>query len=428
MLYKSINLIVTIFLSFIVAEIFAQDTVTVMQYNLLQYSNSASACIPIAEKTGYIKTICKYVKPDILGVNELYPNATTADYLLNNALNTDGVTYYKRSTYSNLAGSDLVNALYYNDNKLGLISNTPIQTVYRDINIFKLFYRASNLATTHDTIYLRVVVAHLKASNTPTDAASRSQMTNDLMNYLTNINVANNYLFQGDCNLYTSAEQAYQNLISSSNANMRFYDPINRAGNWNGNSSFKDIHTQSTHNSGSSCYITGGLDDRFDLILISNDVRTGNKKVSYIAGSYKAIGQDGNHFNNDLTASPANNSAPTAVINALYGNSDHLPVSLKLKVTPTSSGIESMESNGISNLEIVNPFADKLEISFFATKPSKSTIQIINSLGTVCHECKIAVKQDENNFIIPVNLPKGIYFLKIIGENKIQFVKKIVRN
>lgn len=428
MLYKSINLIVTIFLSFIVAEIFAQDTVTVMQYNLLQYSNSASACIPIAEKTGYIKTICKYVKPDILGVNELYPNATTADYLLNNALNTDGVTYYKRSTYSNLAGSDLVNALYYNDNKLGLISNTPIQTVYRDINIFKLFYRASNLATTHDTIYLRVVVAHLKASNTPTDAASRSQMTNDLMNYLTNINVANNYLFQGDCNLYTSAEQAYQNLISSSNANMRFYDPINRAGNWNGNLSFKDIHTQSTHNSGSSCYITGGLDDRFDLILISNDVRTGNKKVSYIAGSYKAIGQDGKHFNNDLTASPTNNSAPTAVINALYGNSDHLPVSLKLKVTPTSSGIESMESNGISNLEIVNPFADKLEISFFATKPSKSTIQIINSLGTVCHECKIAVKQDENNFIIPVNLPKGIYFLKIIGENNIQFVKKIVRN
>lgn len=425
MIYKFKILLFTIILSFSDFILLSQDTVTVMQYNLLHYDISPAACIPIAEKTGYIKTICKHVKPDILGVNEMYPSYSTIDYLLNNALNTDGISYYKRSSYTNLAtGSELVNVLYYNDNKFGLISNTPIQTIIRDINLFRLFYRSPNLATTQDTIYLYVVIAHLKASQGY--EAQRATMTNDLMNYLNSINAAKNYLMQGDFNLYSSTEAAYQNLISHANANIRFYDPINRAGNWSANYSYKDIHTQSTHNTGSSCFITGGMDDRFDFILISNDIRVGNKKVSYIPGSYKAVGQDGLHFNNDINAS-SNNSVTSEVMNALYNNSDHLPVSLKLKINYIT-GVEQNEPSDVFNIEVANPFSDKLEIWFNSKKQQDCIVQVYNPPGSICFESNLKVSVDENYFSIPVNLQKGFYFLKITGKNNKSIVKKIIRD
>ena len=42
---------------------------------------------------------------------------------------------------------------------------------------------------------------------------------------------------------------------------------------------------------------SGGLDDRFDFILYSDDVLNGTNGVNYIPNSCKSIGNDGNHFN-----------------------------------------------------------------------------------------------------------------------------------
>jgi len=75
----------------------------------------------------------------------------------------------------------------------------------------------------------------------------------------------------------------------------------------------------------------GGLDDRFDHILASLDIISGGKNVKYISGTYKALGNDGNHCNDSINQG-TNTSVPSAVLNALYGNSDHLPVILKLQI------------------------------------------------------------------------------------------------
>lgn len=428
MSYKSILFQIILFFSFSIFCI-AQDTITVMQYNLLKYNISGSACIPIATKTANIKTIVKYVMPDILGVNEIYPGTTTIDYLLNNALNTDGITYYQKANYTNLANSpDMINVLYYNGNKLHFVSNTPVQTLYRDINIFKLYYKAADLATTHDTTYINVVIAHLKASNSAPDAADRATMTNALTAYLNNINSANNYLCQGDFNLYTSTEQAYQNLIGNSNANMRFYDPINRAGNWANNTMFKDIHTQSTHNYGNlnNCFVAGGMDDRFDFILISKDVRDGTKKALYIPGSYKAVGQDGLHMNNDLTATPTNTSVLPAVLNALYNNSDHLPVTLKLKIT---TGSQSVAELNIKDLNVLfnNPVSEALNITFDTEKSEEYKIQIMSVLGSILYEKNVICDAGQTYFNIPFLFPKGIYLMRIIDRNYNKMVRKIIK-
>lgn len=80
-------------------------------------------------------------------------------------------------------------------------------------------------------------------------------------------------------------------------------------GSWNNNDFFASVHSQSTHTSG-DCFSTGGSDDRFDFILTSDEIINGTDYMKLVPGSYKALGQDGQHFNDRLTGSPQNNSVP----------------------------------------------------------------------------------------------------------------------
>jgi hypothetical protein len=87
------------------------------------------------------------------------------------------------------------------------------------------------------------------------------------------------------------------------------------------------------------CGSKGGLDDRFDQILVSQNVMSGADSLRYLDNSYDAVGNDGNHFNSNLL-SGSNSQYPDSVVNALYYMSDHLPVVLKAVVTyPTSNGL-----------------------------------------------------------------------------------------
>ncbi|HBX50242.1 MAG: hypothetical protein A2275_13425 [Bacteroidetes bacterium RIFOXYA12_FULL_35_11] len=419
-----INFLFLIFFNF--SYLIAQDTITLMQYNLLRYDMSASACSPYIEKTNNIKTILKYCRPDILGVNEMYPSNVAAEYIKTNALNVDGVTYYQRTNYTNLAGSDLVNMLYFNSQKFGILSATPtiVQTIYRDINIYRLYYKSANLATTHDTTYLNVIVAHLKASQGyETD---RATMTNDLMNFLINTYSVNNFTFQGDFNLYTSSEPGYQNLIAHTNIPWRFYDPINKPGNWNNSSTFASIHTQSTRSASDGCFVGGGLDDRFDFILISGDIKNDTKKIAYIPNSYKAVGQDGNHFNSAVN-SGTNNSVPSDVLNALYAVSDHLPVLLKLKITANSADIQDNSISDIAYAGFPNPVKNELYLTVIAENKADFNIQIVSMLGKVLYSENLENNSQENYFTIPFHYAKGIYFLQLTDSKNRKIVKKIVK-
>jgi len=115
---------------------------------------------------------------------------------------------------------------------------------------------------------------------------------------------------------------------------------VSSPGNWNNNSSYASIHTQSTRSGiigdGGSF---GGMDDRFDFIFFTDDLVSGANKLTYVPNSYTAVGNDGNHFNKSINSSPINTSAPTNVIDALYIMSDHLPIALKAYV-PLNVGIE----------------------------------------------------------------------------------------
>ena len=109
------------------------------------------------------------------------------------------------------------------------------------------------------------------------------------------------------------------------------YDPL-PAGSWHDNASFASIHSQSTRISQFGGGATGGLDDRFDFILFSDDVVNGTNKVKYIYNTCHSVSNDGNHLNKSIIASPVNSSVPDSVLQALYFMSDHLPVICNVEV------------------------------------------------------------------------------------------------
>lgn len=311
------------------------DTLTVMQYNLLNYNNYTSYCTAsnnnVTNKDAYIKTIIDYVLPDIFTVCEMNQLQTSIDRVLTNVMNTSGRTNYAKGPRTNYSSSDMVNMVYYNTDKLIYHSYTALPTDIRDINFYTFYYKDPNLSVTHDTAWITCIIMHLKAGNYTGDPEERLAEVTILMNYLDALNKSGNFLAMGDFNTYTSDEDCYQLLLNHDNSNIRFYDPISKPGDWNNNCSFASYHTQSTRSSSNDCMAAGGLDDRFDHILASLDIISGGKNVKYISGTYKALGNDGNHCNDSINQG-TNTSVPSAVLNALYGNSDHLPVILKLQI------------------------------------------------------------------------------------------------
>ncbi|UBM62243.1 T9SS type A sorting domain-containing protein [Candidatus Sulfidibacterium hydrothermale] len=417
-----------VFLSFLAK---GQDTITFMQYNLLNYGNFTSYCTSsnnnVARKTGYISTIVHYVKPDILTVNEMTGIRSYHDYLLNNGLNTDGVTEYVKAS-DTLAPKDayLVNVLYYNKNKLGEASHVVAQTYIRDVDIFKLYYKSPDLNEGADTTFIYCVVAHLKAGID--DQNARKVMATNTMNYIAAHDPDENYLLMGDFNVYTDQEPAFQEFINYKNEAIRFHDPVDAVGDWHNNASYALYQSQSTHSYTSGCPAGGGLDDRFDFILISNNVKNGTKKVKYVPGSFHVVGQDGKHFNKALLDDPENTTVPSNVLNALYYNSDHLPVTLKVSVDqPTAAGIRQIPSD-ISELKFSNPVKDVLNFSVHASKPLSLKVEVFSLVGKKVMQEQFSLSQGFSRQTMDVSdLPKGLYILRFTESNGASFSRKLLK-
>ena len=333
------------------------DTLRVMFYNLTNYGNNISPCTAanngLTLKNPAFKTIVKHVMPDILGVCEMNTNPIIAGNFLSNVLNTDGVNHFVRSAVATEPSGTITSVLFYNSEKMGLAYQSKAPTQYRLTHHFRLYMKTEALAQ-GDTLWLNVLVCHLKAGTASSDVSDRASMALAIRNYLNSFPKKENCIIMGDFNVYRGSEAAFQTLAASSpNPVYQFQDPINRVGSWTGNASFADVHTQCprTDNNG-GCYSGGGLDDRFDFILMNRHLLNDSAGIRFIPGTYKAIGNDGQHFNSNINSSPANTSAPAAVISALYLASDHLPVQASLRVSGNfTSSAEAVPASRAFRLE-----------------------------------------------------------------------------
>jgi len=409
----------------------AQDTLTVMHYNVLNYGNYTSYCTSAnnnhEQKDLYLKTIVDYVNPHIFTVNEMGQYEFYHNRILSEVLNKDGGNYFRKAAITNIAGSNIINSLFYDSRKLVLHSQAVAQSYIRDINVYTLYYKHESLAD-GDTTFIHCVVAHLKASSGSSNEQARATMTSNTMNWLKNNMSPGNFLIMGDFNLYKSAEDAYQYLVNPLPANQafRFYDPINKPGNWSNNSSFSDIHTQSVSSTGNGCQASGGMDDRFDFILASQKIMQGTNNVSYISESYKALGQDGNHFNTSITAPPANTIVPADLLNALGNNSDHLPVVLKLKISTGPTGIRNNFSEIVSATVLYS--GDERHLNINSLKEQKVRIRIIDLAGSVVISQEVSLFQGNNAIqIASENLAKGMYLLDLTNQKGSSLTLKMMR-
>lgn len=404
------------------------DTIKMMQYNMLYYTTSVpSGCNITASyldnKDLNLKKIIKYENPDVLCVNEMGSQSTYVDRIKNNVLNTDGVTYYQNCPLTNFSGGSIANMMFYDSRKLGYHSFFYITTSVRDINAYKMYYKTPQLAS-GDTVFITFIIAHLKAGSYDSDELTRYQQTQALMNKLEQLQIADNYIFSGDFNLYSSSELSYQHLVNYPNTLYRFYDPINQSGNWNNASQFAAIHTQSTHTSSEDgCYSTGGMDDRFDFILVSPYVYFGSKKVRSVNSSYHALGQDGNRFNGSIN-NPQNSIVPDSIANALYNFSDHLPVIMQIAIDQTVA-VNDIEPPFL--VQIVNPVQEQLKVEVHLPTATFLTFEIYSIGGKLLETYTKFFDAGNSMHIQNFDYPPSFYILKIQNSEKQTVVKKLVK-
>ena len=394
----------------------AQETITVMQYNLLEYGNYQSGWASCDETTNNtqdkdeaIQVVLDYVKPDILTVNEFGATQAIQNSFINHNLNINGVNYWKSDNIVNYANSNIINHIFYNSDKMVLKKHAVIRTTLRDIDAYELYFKTQSL-TAHDTVKLVCMVAHLKAGDSNDDVERRKAMLQNAMYYVDEHYANENVLIMGDFNMYSAVESGYRLLTSTyENPEARFVDPLSLVGGvgtWDNNRQYAPFHTQSTKSwvDYPDCPSGGGLDSRFDFMLMSDEVYMGFRSLRYVADSYQAVGNDGNHFNQSINQG-ANNLVTANVANALYTVSDHLPVVMKLNLF----GQWGTDENGTAGFRVYpNPTTGLLNVELTAP----GVYQITNVLGQTLMTGHI---NGESQPIDVSGLPEGIFFISVNG-------------
>lgn len=425
---KKLLLILLLITSFSIA--YSQpDTLKVMQYNLLNYGNNTGYCNTtnnnINDKNGYIRTILTAYYPDILTVCEMGKTSSLPNDFRNNVLNINGANFWMVGTGSNTGNSSLTNCVFYNSLKLTLVGHYTAQTYTRDVDVYDFKFKEDDSGR----MVLTCVVAHLKAGSSSDDEAKRKIMAENTMAFLESNYRDKNVLIMGDFNLYGASEPAYQALINSDKyPNSYFIDPLYPygVGEWNNNYQYTAYHTQSTHkDNDNNCFSSGGMDDRFDFIMMSENIYGGRDKIRYVGNSYNALGNDGNRFNKSIN-SPYNYAVSQAVADALYYNSDHIPVTMNLVYSEFLDDNE-LTYNKLSYDIFPNPANDKINIRFYQNNIGKANLLLFNTLGQMVYSKDIIANDGLTEDVIPVNnLQKGLYFLNITNADGLSETVKVI--
>ena len=411
----------------------SQDTLTIMQYNLLYYGNYNSGFAQCYESTNNtqqkdecIRTILNYVKPDIFTVCEFGSTQQLLTDFLRHNLNINGANYWQSDNIINYAGSNIINHIFYDSRKLGLSKHVALRTNPRDTDVYELYLKTKSLAA-GDTIKLVCIVAHPKAGQGY--EASRRALMQVAMDYVNQHYPTDNVLIMGDFNMYGASESGYRLLTQTySNPNICFIDPLSYVGGvgeWTNNNQFKLFHTQSTRSYSEECFSGGGLDDRFDFILMADEIAFSYNHMRYVQGSYKAIGNDGNHFNQSVDQG-YNSSVPADVAEALYDGSDHLPVTMKIAVD-VQVGLEDHEAENLMASVAPNPASDKAFVHFYNPSQGQVELELYSIQGQVMQRETAAFSEGAQQHELSLEgLTKGFYLLRIRHKDGICQALKLV--
>jgi hypothetical protein len=261
---------------------------------------------------------------------------------------------------------------------------------------------------------------HLKAGSTPGEQQQRLTEINLLRQVTDALPPQTNFMVAGDFNMQSSSEAAFQALLNfNQGAIGAVVDPIDSPGTWNNNFGFRHIHSQSPRTTNFGGGASGGLDDRFDMILVSLNIEAAGG-VDYVFGSYRAFGNDGNHFNLAVNDGQ-NQDVGSDVANALHAASDHLPVLLKLRfetLTAIAEDAGEIPQTLILHQNYPNPFNPSTTIKYELNLPADIQVTIYNILGVEVARINEG-RKPAGVYTLRFdarNLPGGVYYYQILNQ------------
>lgn len=323
-------------------------------YNILKYPTS-----DVATRNGALRTVVAAMRPHVLVAQEVESDEGVAlfrDSVLDRAL--DG--RFASAPFVD-ASSDTEGAFFYDTTRVRYLEMEVVATALRAI----FGYRFAVVGTS-DTVWIYTV--HLKAGDSRDEEERRAEEARLLRAHIDSARVGEHVIVAGDFNTYSGTELALQRLTGEEgNVASRLIDPLASTADWHNNSDFGWIHTQSPRVRSFGGGINGGMDDRFDMILVSPSLSPIISRASYTA-----FGNDGGHFNDSINRPP--NTVGVEVAQALHDGSDHLPV-----YADFAFGIASIASESVSGEVAVEVGPDA--VRFASSGIDASIVEIHDALG-----------------------------------------------
>ncbi len=272
----------------------------------------------------YFQTVMDSLDADVIIVQEIQSQTGTNQFL-NYCLNASVPGEYSADLFIN--GPDTDNAIFYKNSVVDTVTHVTIMTDVR----WTMEYTVTLNGYDSSEAQFKILSTHLKAGSSSSDIATREDQCEEIRAHMNGYPTGTHFILGGDFNMYTSSEAGYQDLVGSQADNDgRCFDPVNKPGYWHDSYTFRRLHTQAPGVSPPSGFTGGGMDDRYDQLLISVALQDGDG-LSYITNSHKAFGNDGYRLNNDIN-SPTNMEISQVMADALYYASDHIPLLLELQI------------------------------------------------------------------------------------------------
>ena len=300
------RIVVSLLLLLVVLAPHAEE-ITLTNWNLLNYPGSTGLA-----RAPYMRTVLASIRTDLLVVQEI-DTQSGVTHFMTNVLEVMEPGVWSAAQFHD--GYDSDRALFYRTGSVEVLAYGWLETDLRTIDWWQL-----RLPGTGNEF--RLYTLHLKASQGSSEELQRLAECQVLRTALDALDPQLPFVVTGDHNLYTAAEPAYQWLTAPGPGEL--FDPIEQEGDWHDNPAYAGIHTQSTRTVAFGGGATGGLDDRFDLMLVSEELLD-QSALEIRPETYTAYGNDGAHFNQSIINN-GNSAVPADVAEALYQSSDHLPV------------------------------------------------------------------------------------------------------
>ncbi len=348
------------------ATALAQPTTTlrVCTYNVLNFGDNDS------DRYESLRKVMTAVHPDILVTQRMNGADGAANFLDQVMVPALGGGYDVSFT----DGPDTDNGFYYDSTKVRLVRHTVIPLGLRQLDRWTVLVSA-----TGDT--LDVYGVHLKAGDAPEDASRRDTAAASIRIDAVALPATHHYLLAGTLNAYASTDTAYWLLTRPDQFGGQFLDPTLSTGKWHGDASFAALHTQSPRGSSSEAATGGGMNDRFDFVLVSPSLMSLVGTDNVLPSSYSAFGNDGAHFGDSINHAP-NSAVSMEIAQALHDAADHLPVYVDIRFTGEASGVARGVADAASELRVEPmPATDHLRVRYGLDRPSDVTLRLVDRLG-----------------------------------------------